>query len=118
MTSIFFPLYFITVSVNNFVFPLKNYTGELYCHIFYYCMLYALVVYQYHSFFISLFRYICVVHGSLLMSHGISIKVNFMILSDLGLTPECARNWDYSLFRYLYLYSITRDFLANPSDQF
>ena len=76
MTSIFFPLYFITVSVNNFVFPLKNYTGELYCHIFYYCMLYALVVYQYHSFFISLFRYICVVHGSLLMSHSISMKVD------------------------------------------
>ena len=77
LTSILMPIYFITASARNFVYPLKNYTGELYCYVYEYSILYALVVYQQSSLFINLFRYICVVHGNTLMSHGISMKVSY-----------------------------------------
>ena len=76
LTTILLPFYFITASARNFVYPLKNYTGELYCYVYEYSLLYGLVVYQHLSLFINLFRYICIVHGNTLMSHGISMKVS------------------------------------------
>ena len=81
LTTILLPFYFITASARNFVYPLKNYTGELYCYVYEYSLLYGLVVYQHLSLFINLFRYICIVHGNTLMSHGISMKVSTYTLS-------------------------------------
>ena len=76
MMSIFLPFYLITSSLKNFIFPLKDYTGEIFCYVFEYGTLYILVVGQYQSFFVSLFRYICVLKHNLLMKNDISIKVS------------------------------------------
>ena len=76
MPAFIMPIFLITSSLKNFVFPLRKYTGEIFCYIFEYGSIYILVVSQYQSFFISLFRYICVVKHTLLMENNISIGVS------------------------------------------
>ena len=56
---------------------MKDYTGDLFCYVYYYVILFGLVAYQYQSFFISLFRYVCINHGNILMNNDITIKVNW-----------------------------------------
>ena len=57
------------------MYGLKEYTGEMYCYITRYLEYYCFFVYQYHTFFINLYRYICVVHSEKMRENNINIKV-------------------------------------------
>ena len=60
---------------------LKNYTGYLGCLCFSYHQYFFSCYIQLHSFFMALYRYICVIHSDTLIDFEISGKVNIWIFS-------------------------------------
>ena len=64
-------------------YPLKNVTGTEFCHIHNYYDVWSMAVGQSHSFYITLFRFICLFHTNKLQRWGITAKVRyFYIVSE------------------------------------
>ena len=76
---ILLPIILFMPTIKNFVYPLKDYTGEFFCYAFHIFEYYAVFVSQYHSFFLNLFRYICLIHDEVLLKNEISVKVSIKI---------------------------------------
>ena len=63
-------------------YPLKDLFGELgeaFCHLFAFLEIYGAFVGQFHSFFMTVYRYICLFHSDELLQNDITPKVIDMI---------------------------------------
>ena len=59
-------------------YPLKDLFGELgeaFCHFFAFLEIYGAFVGQFHSFFMTVYRYICLFHSDELLQNDITPKV-------------------------------------------
>ena len=57
-------------------YPIKYIFGEEYCYISNFLEIWAAVMGQFHSFFLTMFRYVCLFHDDWLMANRISPKVS------------------------------------------
>ena len=58
------------------VYPLNDFVGDIACYIFNYTRNIAFTIIQMHSFFVALFRYMCLFHVNLLLSFSLSSNVS------------------------------------------
>jgi hypothetical protein len=63
------------MSVKGFYYPMKDLIGEPMCYLLHMGELHITMMSQMSSFFISLFRYICIIHNERLLALQISVKV-------------------------------------------
>jgi hypothetical protein len=65
----------IDIILQQFVYPIKDVTGEWYCYVSRYFETYCFYIYLSNSFFINFYRYMCVVHSNFLRNWSINIRV-------------------------------------------
>ena len=75
-SSFLLPYLTIDHILQHFVYPIKDVTGEWYCFASRYFETYCFYIYLSNSFFINLYRYMCVVHANFLRNWSINIRVN------------------------------------------
>ena len=68
--------YSLYTSVALWVYPLNDFVGDLGCYMFVYARNIGLEVIQIHSFFVALFRYMCLFHVNLLPRFSLSSNVS------------------------------------------
>ena len=68
--------YSLYASVALWVYPLNDFVGDLACYMFVYARNIGLEIIQIHSFFVALFRYMCLFHGNLLLRFSLSSNVS------------------------------------------
>jgi hypothetical protein len=68
--------YSLYTSVALWVYPLNDFVGDLACYMFVYARNIGLEVIQIHSFFVALFRYMCLFHVNLLLRFGLRSNVS------------------------------------------
>lgn len=73
--DIFIPFYLGFTVMRTIYYPLKDLFGETFCHIFAFTEMSAVMTAQFHSFFLTLFRYICLFHEDVLIKRNILPKV-------------------------------------------
>jgi len=74
--SMFMGSYSLYTSVALWVYPLNDFVGDLACYMFVYARNIGLEVIQIHSFFVALFRYMCLFHVNLLLRFGLRSNVS------------------------------------------
>ena len=67
--------YLVYFSMSNWIYPLTDYIGETGCYLMNIFRAIHLFEVQLQSFFISLFRFVCLFHGGLLQKINLSPKV-------------------------------------------
>ena len=67
--------YMLHFSMNNWIYPIKDYIGETGCYLMTTFKATHLVEVQLQSFFISLFRFVCLFHSGLLQKIKLSPNV-------------------------------------------
>ena len=70
-----FTLYLIFLGLRAVHYPLKDFFGETFCHLFSFLEIYGTFVGQFHSFFMTVYRYVCLFHSDGMMKHNITPKV-------------------------------------------
>ena len=68
-----FTLYLI---LPYWVYPLKDYLGEIGCYVIEYSRSIAMLAMELQSFFQSLFRYVCLFHDDILIKFNLSPNVS------------------------------------------
>ena len=68
--------YLMYFSLVNFVYPIKQYLGETGCYLVSFLKNMGIMGVQLQSFFMALFRYVCLFHDSLLFKYNISPHVS------------------------------------------
>ena len=71
--------YLIVLGIRTTYYPMKDLFGEGFCHFFNFIEGYGAFIGQFHSFFLTTFRYICLFHTDDMMKHEITPKVNFQL---------------------------------------
>ena len=79
VNSISVPSILLFMSLRNFYYPMKNVIGQNGCYIFMMFNFWRWEVYQYHSFFVALFRYAILYHGELLTTFKLDPNVRFFV---------------------------------------
>ena len=75
LNSLWMGPYLIYFSMSNWIYPLKDYIGETGCYLMNIFRATHLFEVQLQSFFISLFRFVCLFHGGLLQKINLSPNV-------------------------------------------
>ena len=75
MASIIMGPYMLYFSMVTFVYPMKDYIGEFGCYNVNYMKTAGVIYMQLQSFFMALFRYICLFHDNLLLKYDLSPQV-------------------------------------------
>ena len=70
------PIYLMFVASRAFIFPLKDWIGELACHLISFIEIYSNMMAQSHTFFISMFRYVCIIHNQTLLKRNVKGRVS------------------------------------------
>ena len=78
--SMFMGSYSLYTSVVLWVYPLNDFVGDIACYMFIYARNIGFTIIQVHSFFVTLFRYLCLFHGNLLLRFSLSSNVSRYIL--------------------------------------
>jgi hypothetical protein len=66
------PPFMVYLSIRAFYYPMIDLIGAPLCYYFHIVEGYLMILFQIHSFFIALFRYICIIHNERLFKLGIS----------------------------------------------
>ena len=69
------------------VYPLNEFVGDLGCYMLVYARNIGLEVIQIHSFFVAIFRYMCLFHENLLRRVGLSSNVSSQYSIPCELDP-------------------------------
>ena len=77
MNSITISPYFFTLLLKAIHYPLKDITGENLCFFLNYFDQWFNMINQFQTFFITLFRYVCIFHMGRLYKKGLTPKVTF-----------------------------------------
>ena len=85
--------YLMYFSITTWFYPLKDIIGEASCHIFNIFRGAILYEVQLQSFFMSLFRYICLFHAHIMGKYHLTPQVSFLAINcnskyDLKLLPN------------------------------
>ncbi len=72
-------IYFLYNAASTFVYPVKDYIGDFGCYVVDIVLLYAIPLNYSMSFYTSLFRYLCLVHGNKVVAWGLTQKVRSQI---------------------------------------
>ena len=73
------PSYLLIMIIRSLYYPVKDITGVYYCYYITYSEVFTIFYAQFQTFFITLYRYICLFHDG--------------ILIDLGLHPRTLAKW-------------------------
>ena len=73
--------YSIYTILDFWVYPLNNFVGDIGCYMLVYARNIGLGIIQVHSFYVVLFRYICLFHLNLLQRFSISSKVSMQSIA-------------------------------------
>ena len=76
MLSTFMGPYSLYLSSVYWVYPLKDYVGDTGCYMLVYGRDIGFVIIQLHSFFMAIFRYVCLFHDNLLLKFNLSPNVS------------------------------------------
>ena len=69
------PPYVIVVMLKSCYFPLKDITGEFSCYVIHVFEVVTAMTMQCHTFFVTLFRYICIFHDNKIIHMRMTAKV-------------------------------------------
>ena len=76
------------VASRAFIFPLKDWIGELACHLISFIEIYSNMMAQSHTFFISMFRYVCIIHNQTLLKRNVKGRVNNFTIKIFTIVQE------------------------------
>ena len=76
MLSIFMVPYSLYLSLVYWIYPMKDYIGDIGCYMFVYGRDIGGFIIQLHSFFIATFRYICLFHDNFLLRFNLTPHVS------------------------------------------
>ena len=76
MLSIFMGPSSLYLSLDYWVYPLRDYIGDTGCYMFIYCRNIELFNMQLQSFFVTTFRYVCLFHEKFLLKFNLSPDVS------------------------------------------
>ena len=76
MLSIFMGPSSLYLSLDYWVYPLRDYIGDTGCYMFIYCRNIGLFNMQLQSFFVTTFRYVCLFHEKFLLKFNLSPDVS------------------------------------------
>ena len=79
IADILSPFFLIFLYLRTKYYPLKDTFGEYFCHFFNYLLPIGAFAGQFHSFFLTSFRYICLFHDDFLIKYNISPKVSTVV---------------------------------------
>ncbi len=82
MNSTFVPLYMVSIALSVTIYPVGEYlglAGNPWCYGIAFMEAYMFTYTSCHSFYISFYRYVCIVHNNLLLKLGLSAKVHFWV---------------------------------------
>ena len=77
--STFMGSYSLYTSVALWVYPLNDFVGDIPCYMFIYARNIGFEIIQVHSFFVALFRYMCLFHVNLLLTFSLSSNVSIYL---------------------------------------
>ena len=107
MLSTFLVPYSLYLSLEYWVYPLKEYVGDTGCYVLVYGRDIGNFITTVHSFFMAVFRYTCLFHGNFLKKSKLSPKVSKFIMWIHSRGPEQSMNQSYSnIFVMFLLYSV------------
>ena len=70
-----YAVYLVFLGMKTIHYPMKDLVGGRFCHFFSFLEPYGAFVGQFHSFFMTVFRYVCLFHSEKMLRHNISPKV-------------------------------------------
>ena len=70
-----YAVYLVFLGLKTIHYPMKDLVGGRFCHFFSFLEPYGAFVGQFHSFFMTVFRYVCLFHSEKMLRHNISPKV-------------------------------------------
>ena len=71
--------YSLHTSISLWVYPLNDLVGDAGCYMFVYARNIGLAIIQVHSFFVALFRYICLFHAIFFQRFSLSSNVSILL---------------------------------------
>ena len=74
------PLYVIVMMFKSCYYPLKDIFGEFFCHVFASYEVFSVMTTQFHTFFVTLFRYICIFHDDNVVQMKITARVTMIMI--------------------------------------
>ena len=78
------PFYIIFLFLRTSYYPLKDLFGDYgegMCHFYDYLLVIGAFAGQFHSFFLTAFRYICLFHDDFMLRYNIQPKVRYLIVN-------------------------------------
>ena len=97
--NIMAPISVATYTAMAVIYPISNYTGTRYCYFFIYGLLWVDMFGQCLSFFLTIFRYICLYQENKLLSLRITPKVNIGTI----LQGQCQRKTQIAPINFVRL---------------
>ena len=76
MLTTFMVPYSLYLTSVYWVYPLKDYIGNTICYMLIYGRDIGIFIIQLHSFFMAIFRYVCIFHDDLLLKFNLSPNVS------------------------------------------
>ena len=73
--DIVMPPYVAAYMLKSCYYPIKDIIGEFFCHVVHVTEVYSAITQQCHTFFVTLFRYICIYHEVKIMELKITARV-------------------------------------------
>ena len=104
-------------TLDCWVYPMKDYIGETGCHMMLLLRSSGCFIFQLQSFFISVFRYICVFHNDSLLnlnlSPNVSILVILILVSVSSLKSTKSESFDNINYKFNYNIKSSSNNLSN-----
>ena len=101
------PFYIIFLFLRTSFYPLKDLFGDYgegMCHFYDYLLVIGAFAGQFHSFFLTAFRYICLFHDDFMLRYNIQPKVRYLIV-NLSFLKKVIQNYSCNCITYI-LYRI------------
>ena len=77
------PLIIVALIANSIYYPISDFTGSQFCYVYSYSYLWICTYGQAMTFFITIFRYICLYHERKLICYGMNANVSKSIIYQI-----------------------------------
>ena len=102
----FMPPYVIAVMLKSFHYPIKDIIGVFNCHVMHVAEVLVMIVAQCHTFFVTLFRYICIFHEVKIMKLKMTAGVSYIYdTGNATFNPDAAFNFRSSEDLFAFCHS-------------
>ena len=81
IADIISPFYIIFLFLRTSYYPLKDLLGEGMCYFYDYLLVIGAFAGQFHSFYLTAFRYICLFHDDFMLRYNIRPKVQYLFVN-------------------------------------